>query len=1440
MTRSPRPLAALIAVAMLWPSLATAQATRAGVVTTLEGTVTARRVALPAPVPLKFKDDVFLQDRVTTGDRSLARMLLGGKAVVTVRERSVLTITEVPGKSTIEHENGKFGLAVAREKMRSGEEILIRTPNAIAGVRGTVVITEVSRQRTQAGGAAPAVVTHFYVLRGTIWAQRLDPNTGQPVGPQLQVGTLQAYSGAGSAAPQVTPIAPEQVGQITAGLSPTGVQGGSEAGSEMLKAQALESTLSLLAVLSGADNQVAAISEPPVSLSAPTTSSTETPSTTSLTTAAPIIPPISEALASEEIQALIDEINFAVNITGSVSVTGGKSLKKFSGTTVLKTTAPVVTVTAANVTQTGVDDDLISVSPTASVTLAGPLAKVVNSTLTTDGAFFGVDAGTVTSGTASPFIDFDPVAVTTGDSFVYVDHGALTLSGSLFKDTGGTLTIHGNLLEITHATLTGSGTESLFQLDGTTLSTPGRSVLFFDGDGLPTHLAGGLLTAAGSTFTDGANFLFIGDTAVSSSASDAFLQLAGSAVTGTGNFVHVNGASNGTSPTSLSLGGPLLVSTNSAITEGSNLLRIVDGASVSSTTTSPFVSILGGSFKGGGPVNTSSGGSLLRMFSEVGRPGATLALTGPFATIANASITTTDSDTFNLADGSTITSATSSPFASFASSAVTAAFSFFDLATNTSFGTPLVVGSGAPATVSLAGSLIDATDTTFTVQNGSFFRMRNGVTLTQTGSSPLLRLTGTSPGGVVVDPSANFAALTSGAAAAPRLSLGGQFLVATNATLSSGDPTQNTSSFLFVGDGAQATSSSTSPFMSFTGSTVDTAGDILSLRRSTATTPSRLTLAGPLFAAVNSTFNHTTLGFGAAFGVPASTCCNAFGIGQGAQLTSTSPEALIQLTGSTVIGNDAQSGGNFFFVFDSFGGAPASEVVAPASVSLAGPLLKATSSTITSLFDLLQIRRSSLSSTSPDPLIDITGGSVTLGGTNPITGAPASGRFVLVFSSTTPGIPASPASMAIAGPIARLTGTTVGSTDDVLLIANGGTLAAGGGSALMQLDSTNLSGFNLLDVGNLGGPQGTSPASVTSAGPILSATSSTITLGSNVIGIFDGGSFTSTTTAPLIQLAGTALTAGTSFNGAEVLQANGGASPALISLRGPVLSAGSGSTLNIPGALLGTFSGGRVVVSGSTDPLFFFGGGSHTFATVVTASSDAAFMLNGLATETANEIADGVPLVLGTRKPLEHAGTFLEAAGADLTTNKVMRVDTALVEASAPILHLRPGSASSLTTASDAIDLLQRAKLTSIGPVIKLDASTLTVNSGAAVLVRGGSFLRVTGDLLALSNGATLRMLNGPALSVTDNSVVNISGAFVNFGGTGGNQINVTNTLCVSSCASIGGLNVNLINGAVAGNVSINDPIKNGTLGAINLSNGSTTAVISVSGASSKVTISGN
>jgi hypothetical protein len=137
---------------------------RAGVVTALEGKVTVTRASLPAPTALKFKDDILVKDSIATGQDSVARILLGGRAVVTVRERSVVTITEVPGVSTVDVVAGRAAVAVAREKMRPGDLVEVKTPNAVAGIRGTVIVAEVFDAHRSA----------ITVLKGVIDVTRLD------------------------------------------------------------------------------------------------------------------------------------------------------------------------------------------------------------------------------------------------------------------------------------------------------------------------------------------------------------------------------------------------------------------------------------------------------------------------------------------------------------------------------------------------------------------------------------------------------------------------------------------------------------------------------------------------------------------------------------------------------------------------------------------------------------------------------------------------------------------------------------------------------------------------------------------------------------------------------------------------------------------------------------------------------------------------------------------------------------------------------------------------------------------------------------------------------------------------------------------------------------------------------------------------------------------
>jgi hypothetical protein len=150
-----------------------------GIVTTLTGQAMVARPAQPQALPLHFKDDVFGRDRISTAENSLVRVLLGGKAVVTVRELSVLTITEDMGHADINLQSGKVALAVAHQRMKPGESITLRARNAVAAIRGTVVIAEVLTATSQAGQLTQGSggIGVFHVLNGTI---EVTPPGGNP------------------------------------------------------------------------------------------------------------------------------------------------------------------------------------------------------------------------------------------------------------------------------------------------------------------------------------------------------------------------------------------------------------------------------------------------------------------------------------------------------------------------------------------------------------------------------------------------------------------------------------------------------------------------------------------------------------------------------------------------------------------------------------------------------------------------------------------------------------------------------------------------------------------------------------------------------------------------------------------------------------------------------------------------------------------------------------------------------------------------------------------------------------------------------------------------------------------------------------------------------------------------------------------------------------
>jgi hypothetical protein len=185
------------------------------------------------------------------------------------------------------------------------------------------------------------------------------------------------------------------------------------------------------------------------------------------------------------------------------------------------------------------------------------------------------------------------------------------------------------------------------------------------------------------------------------------------------------------------------------------------------------------------------------------------------------------------------------------------------------------------------------------------------------------------------------------------------------------------------------------------------------------------------------------------------------------------------------------------------------------------------------------------------------------------------------------------------------------------------------------------------------------------------------------------------------------------------------------------------------------------------------------------------------------------PILAAAQTPLFDAdnGAIVAATGS------AYRIDTALLEATAPLLNLKNGS--SLTTADHAVNLVGSAKVSipnDAVSMVTLTASTLAVANGHLVNVAGGSVINVAGNLVSLANSSTLSILNGLLLNVSGNSSATIGRSLVSFSGSG-NVLNISNSIVPT--AIINGIPVsgptdsfrigaNAIAGAASGTIRIN------------------------------------
>jgi translation initiation factor IF-1 len=186
------------------------------VVTTLVGEATVARAASAQPQDLRMRDNVFALDRIITKERSMVHVLMGGKALLTVRELSVVTVTEEGGRATVELQSGKVGLAVVRERMKPGDVIEVQTPHAVAAVRGTVLVVEIVP--SAAGGEldTDGAFTNVHLLHGKLDVSLRSNLGGAPV----RLESLQTVTVTRDVLGKMRPLDLATAGEVTKGLSP--------------------------------------------------------------------------------------------------------------------------------------------------------------------------------------------------------------------------------------------------------------------------------------------------------------------------------------------------------------------------------------------------------------------------------------------------------------------------------------------------------------------------------------------------------------------------------------------------------------------------------------------------------------------------------------------------------------------------------------------------------------------------------------------------------------------------------------------------------------------------------------------------------------------------------------------------------------------------------------------------------------------------------------------------------------------------------------------------------------------------------------------------------------------------------------------------------------------------------------------------------------------
>lgn len=796
----------VILFAMLLPVPAWAQqaaGSSIGTVTALQGQATVGRVALPQPTSMKFRDDVFFRDQITTKEQSTLRLLLGGKGVLTIREQSQVTLDESVAptgerRSVLSLLGGKIAAAVARSLMRPGEEVEIRTPNAVAAVRGTVLIAEYNPPRTSAEAPKPILLasgdptfrvaqattpaagqTTFLVLTGsvTVIAQGAPPVT---------VGALQTVSVTGSATGAqvgaVQTATQAQVAQATQGLQMEKSLSG-EGDGKAAQAQAqLAATLANAIVQATSD----ATAPPPPPFQQPST--TPVPDVTE-------IPPLPTTIVQDELPS------------GPLLQLNALTMAVPAGTTVMKFgPGSANAVVPIGVTGTGMESTVIALSAAGTFDITG-------NTRTHSGPLLGLSAAALVTTDINT-----PVMQVNGTTF--------TSSGPLVSLTGGSiLFLSGPLLDITNGTLNAAG-QPLMLLD----SNNG----FFTNTAAPAvRVSNGSLTAGALLWTTGTgNFGILSGPALEGNNADITLSILG------GDAIDIEG-SNGIIE-NLGPGVPFVRLTNSNLTlteageplidPGGNSSPAYAGVGLIATNTS------------GVPKTISVNGPLLRLW------GVDLLDTAYFIQLSNMTVQTNGPAIEVMGFNNTSTAAGPLLGASGSTMNVNGQFLRVHAAAT-------LIASATGGLLQFSGSQVNVSDSLLMVGDGSYL---GGPRAHMELSGALIETTGSSlaVGGslVRIDPSGFFRSTTTN----PLIGLAG-------GTHNIGSGTSGIASLLdYTGDtidtgtglGMTTLFGTGGPYLGLNAATVNLGGSGNAIKVDTAV----LDATGPIIAMLNSTLNTSPTG----------------------------------------------------------------------------------------------------------------------------------------------------------------------------------------------------------------------------------------------------------------------------------------------------------------------------------------------------------------------------------------------------------------------------------------------------------------------------------------------------------------------------------------------------------------------------------------------------